>query len=59
MLGKGLQMEEIDENDRAFLEPCLEEYTKDLSINGSGLIDAPFIKVAPASHRPYGSMYAY
>lgn len=59
MLGKGLHMEEIDEKDRAFLKPCLAEYTKDLSIDGNGLLDAPFFKIAPASHRPYGSMYAY
>jgi len=59
MLGRGLHLRAIDERDRVFLNACISDYARDLGISEKGLMDTPFLKITPASHRPYGSMYAY
>jgi glutamate synthase domain-containing protein 3 len=58
-LGKGLAFEPLDENDRSFLELIIKEFAEDFGKDASEILEEPFTKVKPATHRPYGSMYAY
>jgi glutamate synthase domain-containing protein 3 len=58
LLGNEVATSSLNEEDKAELEKYLDEYfrlfceRKDISLDG-------FIKIAPRSHRPYGSLYTH
>ena len=58
-LGAGLSCEPIDETDREELSDCIRSFAEDYSLDLESIMDGTFYKVFPATHRPYGSMYAY
>ncbi len=58
-LGKGLSPTKADENDYRLLEGYLREYCQDFNLDLKEILSVPFEKVQPATHRPYGKLYAY
>ncbi len=58
-LGRALQIEPIDEEDRHQLEHYLEEYCRDFGYDLKEVLAEDFVKVRPTTHRPYGKLYAY
>lgn len=59
MIGKGLKPEEVAEGDMKAIRPHLKEFCQTFSLDLSDVLAGRFSKVAPATHRPYGNMYAY
>ncbi len=58
-LGKALQIEPTDEEDRRVLKHYLEDYCRDFGYDLQEIMAADFVKVRPTTHRPYGKLYAY
>ncbi|GAB7080548.1 GltB/FmdC/FwdC-like GXGXG domain-containing protein [Megalodesulfovibrio paquesii] len=56
-LGKGLAAKELDADERAFLEMQIRDYATALGLDAEAILDAPFQRVKPYTHRPYGNMY--
>jgi len=56
-LGKGVVIRETDENDKKNLEKYLSEFCKEFGFQLKGIFNENFIKLVPASHRPYGDLY--
>ena len=49
---------EASEQDMAELRPVIEEYAEAMSMDAEEILSAPFTKLVPFSHRPYGKLYA-
>ncbi len=58
-LGAEVGVKELDAEDHKRLKPLLEEYCADFGLELDKVMDKPFIKLIPISHRPYGRLYAY
>jgi glutamate synthase domain-containing protein 3 len=58
-LGKGLACTPLEEGDREELERLVRAFAQDFGVEAEPILAGDFRKVQPATHRPYGSMYAY
>ncbi len=58
-LGAEVGIKELDNEDHKLLKKLLEEYCADFGLELDKIMDKPFIKLVPISHRPYGRLYAY
>ncbi|TLM80153.1 MAG: hypothetical protein FDZ70_01930 [Actinobacteria bacterium] len=58
-VGKECGIFTATDEDLAELTPVLEEYCADLDVDIAEVLSAPFTKLVPVSHRPYGKLYAY
>jgi glutamate synthase domain-containing protein 3 len=56
-LGPGLHFEELEEEDKKFLEEHITDYAKETGMDAKELLSASFSKIKPYTHRPYGNMY--
>ena len=57
-VGKGCGIFSAEEGDMAKLEPILADYCDALGRDLEAVLAEPFTKLTPASHRPYGKLYA-
>jgi glutamate synthase domain-containing protein 3 len=57
--GKEVGVFTADEDDMAMLEPILRDYCEKLGMDCEEVLSAPFTKLVPVSHRPYGKLYTY
>ena len=57
--GAEVGVSEAKEEDLAELRPVIEEYAQAMSMDAEEILSAPFTKLVPFSHRPYGKLYAY
>jgi glutamate synthase domain-containing protein 3 len=57
--GKEVGIAEASDADIAALTPVLKDYCDSLGLDIDEVLSAPFTRIAPVSHRPYGKMYAY
>ena len=57
--GKEVGMFTADEEDMKTLRPLIEEYCSDMGMDAEEVLSAPFTKLVPVSHRPYGKLYTY
>ncbi len=57
--GKEVGVFEADEADMTELKPVLAEYCEALGMDLEEVLSAPFTKLVPISHRPYGKLYTY
>jgi glutamate synthase domain-containing protein 3 len=58
-LGAGLHLCELNAEDHLFLASAIGEFAADFGRDPEAMLTGHFHKIAPASCRPYGSMYAY
>jgi len=58
-LGKEVKVFPLDEKDRNTLKDSIEEYAQVFSLDPEEILGAPFSKLIPYTHRPYGKLYAY
>jgi len=58
-LGAEVGIQDLGPEDHKLLETLLKEYCQDLDLDYGKLMEKPFIKLVPISHRPYGRLYAY
>jgi glutamate synthase domain-containing protein 3 len=58
-LGAEVGIKELTEEDSRLLTKLLAEYCDDFGLKLEQIMDKPFIKLIPISHRPYGKLYAY
>ena len=58
-LGKEVGMSELDAEDVAELAGYLDEYCREVGLQGDIAVNGQFVKLVPVSHRPYGKIYAY
>ncbi|HZL04591.1 MAG TPA: hypothetical protein VFE45_04090, partial [Coriobacteriia bacterium] len=56
--GKEVDITEATEGDLAVLRPHVEAYAQALGQDAEEILAAPFTKLVPYSHRPYGKLYA-
>lgn len=57
--GKEVGIFEASEEDIKRLRPLLEEYCTAFGMDIDEVLSAPFTKLVPVSHRPYGKLYTY
>jgi glutamate synthase domain-containing protein 3 len=58
-LGKEVGIVDIDKNDKHLLSTLVREFCGYFKLEPNDILDEEFMKLAPVSHRPYGSLYAY
>jgi glutamate synthase domain-containing protein 3 len=58
-LGVGATVLPIDSEDEIVLKPILEEFSVHFKVPMKRIMEREFVKVVPASARPYGSYYNY
>jgi len=62
-LGKEVGIQELDEKDREVLEKYVEEFVdlfgNELEVGAEEILMSEFVKLAPVSKRPYGTLYAH
>jgi glutamate synthase domain-containing protein 3 len=58
-LGAEVGIKEPDNDDQQLLNGLLGEFCADFGLNLETILQKPFIKLVPISHRPYGKLYAY
>ena len=56
--GAEVGISEADEADLAVLRPLIEQYAEATGSDAAEILSAPFTRLAPVSHRPYGKLYA-
>jgi glutamate synthase domain-containing protein 3 len=56
-LGVAASVQHFEEDDRATLEPILEEFCRHFEVPIDKIWEREFVKVAPSSSRPYGAYY--
>jgi glutamate synthase domain-containing protein 3 len=56
--GKEVGVFTADEDDMKMLRPIIEEYCDVFRMDAEDVLSAPFTKLVPVSHRPYGKLYA-
>lgn len=61
-LGKGVIIQELDEHDHQVLKNCVGEFVNhfgaELDVKAEELLQGEFVKLVPASNRPYKAVYA-
>ena len=57
--GAEVAITEATEDEKSALKPIIEDYALAMGMDADEILAAPFTKLAPFSHRPYGKMYAY
>jgi glutamate synthase domain-containing protein 3 len=57
--GKEVGVFPCGEAEMASIEPVLADYCEAVGMDLAEVLSEPFVKIVPASHRPYGKMYAY
>jgi glutamate synthase domain-containing protein 3 len=57
--GKEVGVFQANEDDMADIKPVLAEYCEALGMDLEEVLSAPFTKLIPVSHRPYGKLYTY
>ncbi len=58
-LGRGLSSEPLEDGDVQFLDRTIRAFARDFDLDPDPILKGEFTKIQPATHRPYGSMYAY
>jgi len=58
-LGREVKTFDLQEEDQQNMLPYLQEYANDFSLDLNEILDKPFYKLRPYTHRPYGKLYAY
>ncbi|MGQ9653023.1 MAG: hypothetical protein ACUVXD_03065 [Thermodesulfobacteriota bacterium] len=58
-LGRGLTSKSLEDGDIQFLDSAIRAFAQDFELDPDPILTGRFIKIQPATHRPYGSMYAY
>lgn len=58
-LGKEVRLFPLDEADRRFLDPLLDEFCRHFGRDPAAVRGAEFHKLIPVSHRPYGRLYTH
>lgn len=58
-LGKGVEIANFEESDRALLDGLIREYALDLNLNPEEILNSNFTKLCPLSTRPYKKLYVY
>ena len=56
--GKEVGITEASAEDLATLRPLIEEYAEAFGEDAEEILSAPFVRIAPMSHRPYAKLYA-
>ena len=56
-LGPGLHAQPVDSDDLKVIEGLVEDYAKELKLDGKAIMSENFVKIRPFSHRPYGNLY--
>ncbi len=59
LLGKEVTVSAPDAEDLRVMEEDLSDYASCFGLEVRAILGAPFIKITPRSHRPYGRFYAY
>ncbi len=54
-----LHLCKLGAEDRLFLGGAVGEFARDFDLDPAAILASTFYKIAPASCRPYGNMYAY
>jgi glutamate synthase domain-containing protein 3 len=57
-VGKECGIFAADESDLEVLRPLVEDYATAFGFDADDILAAPFTKLLPSSHRPYGKLYA-
>jgi len=57
--GAEVGISEATAEDLAELRPVIEQYAGATDMDAEEILSAPFTKLVPFSHRPYGKLYAY
>ena len=58
-IGKEISPAEMSEEDHRLLRTELAEFCQDVGWDLETVLEAPFLKLVPISHRPYGGHYSY
>lgn len=58
-IAKEAAIDEITSEDEKTLETCLKDYCNYFNFNPDEILGERFTKLIPATHRPYGGLYAY
>lgn len=58
-LGREVKRFPLDDNDKIFLKPLLEDFLSECKIDYNVLDFEKYSKIIPVSKRPYGKLYAY
>ncbi len=58
-LGKGLEPKEATADEMKAVRPYLKDFCQSFDLDLKAILGEKFYKIAPATHRPYGNMYAY
>ena len=58
-LGKEVKVFPLNEEDHRTLKTYVDEFAHDFSYDPMEILDKPFYKLIPYTHRPYGKLYAY
>jgi glutamate synthase domain-containing protein 3 len=58
-LGKEVKAFSLNEADQKILKTYVEEFASDFSFDAGEILNRPFCKLIPYTHRPYGKLYAY
>lgn len=56
-LGKEVEISPLNEEDNIFLTQILKDFSREFDLHFEEIINAPFTKLVPISHRPYGKIY--
>ncbi|MBF0481566.1 MAG: hypothetical protein HQK81_01925 [Desulfovibrionaceae bacterium] len=56
-LGPHLKTEAAGDEDRALLSKHVTAFAEAFGLDAKAILDAPFVRVKPFSHRPYGNLY--
>jgi len=56
-VGKEVGIEKPDDAEYEILKREISEFARIFHINGDEILSAPFVKLYPKTHRPYGPMY--
>jgi glutamate synthase domain-containing protein 3 len=57
-LGREPSQAELTEQEMKKIETLVREFCEDFSLKAEEVLDAPFFKYVPLTHRPYGKLYA-
>jgi len=58
-VGKEVRIVKPSDEDMALLRKHLGDYCGQFGLDTANILNKPFVKLYPASHRPYGKLYAY
>lgn len=56
-LAREPQLSELTASDKQLLSQLVTEYAKDFNLDAGEILDAPFYKYTPLTHRPYSKIY--